>query len=370
MERGGVTVSPDDPGARALTGLRGAAALLVMLHHFILHQPIALHWAVAGFLERGYLAVDLFFVLSGFVMARAYGGWFKLDAGWRTGMGAFLEFVLRRVARLWPLHAAVVLAVLAQQAWSGSWTAWPRQIVSNLLMVQAWGLSQSVNVPSWSVSTEMAAYLLFPVLAAVALHGSRGAAWAALLGAAGLLVLSAMVMPLALDGRHGALDVHRNWSVLPVMRCLGGFTIGVLTCRMLRWPVAQSWLGRPACSALAAAALLACLVAGVPDLLLYILLPVLVASLQTGHGPLQALLLRPSMQHLGVLSYALYLVHYPILEALPQAYAPVAVQLLVFLLVSGIVAALAHWTIERPGRRAIRNAGWAVHARVAEALAR
>ena len=84
MERGGVTVGPDDrpddPGARALTGLRGAAALLVMLHHFILHQPIAPHWAIDGIVLRGYLAVDLFFVLSGFVMARAYGGWFRADA--------------------------------------------------------------------------------------------------------------------------------------------------------------------------------------------------------------------------------------------------------------------------------------------------
>ena len=86
--------------------------------------------------------------------------------------------------------------------------------------------------------------------------------------------------------------------------------------------------------------------------------------------PLQALLGRPSIHLLGVLSYALYLVHYPILNALPRAYAPAAVQLVVFLLVSGAIAALAHWTIERPGRRAIRNAGWAVHARVAEALAR
>ncbi|MBC7799876.1 MAG: acyltransferase, partial [Gemmatimonadaceae bacterium] len=163
---------PLDTGAEALTGLRGAAAVLVMVHHFTLRDP-ASPAPLQTLFTHGYLAVDLFFVLSGFVMARAYGDWFR--GGWRSGAGAYLTFMSRRVARLWPLHTAVVLVLLL----IGTPT-WPLMVATNLLMLQAWGFSQALNTPSWSVSTEMAAYALFPLLATVALHRGRGLAWAAL----------------------------------------------------------------------------------------------------------------------------------------------------------------------------------------------
>ena len=68
--------------SRALTGLRGLAALLVAAHHASLHftgggtLPV-----VSGLLRRGYLGVDLFFVLSGFVMSMVYGTWFARARG-------------------------------------------------------------------------------------------------------------------------------------------------------------------------------------------------------------------------------------------------------------------------------------------------
>ena len=65
------------PESRALTGLRGLAAMLVLLHHFTLQVgPDLAPPLLRGLLRKGYLGVDLFFVLSGFVISMVYGRWF------------------------------------------------------------------------------------------------------------------------------------------------------------------------------------------------------------------------------------------------------------------------------------------------------
>ena len=82
---------------RALTGLRGVAALLVALYHI---NP---NWiaptATGRFVGKGYLWVDLFFVLSGFLLAMNYARLFA--GGW--SLRAWLDFLLHRVARIYPL---------------------------------------------------------------------------------------------------------------------------------------------------------------------------------------------------------------------------------------------------------------------------
>ncbi len=88
---------------RALDGWRGHAALLVVLHHIEIHGW--LYWAAAG-AHNGWLCVDFFFVLSGFVIAHSYGD--KLADGARIK-----DFVIRRLGRLWPLHLIMLCAMIA-----------------------------------------------------------------------------------------------------------------------------------------------------------------------------------------------------------------------------------------------------------------
>ena len=97
----------DKPEIRALTGVRGMAACLVAIYHFSPTKDMApgpLHNSVG----RGYLWVDLFFVLSGFVIALNYGHLFASGFS-RT---AFATFLTRRVARIYPLYLAVLVAGL------------------------------------------------------------------------------------------------------------------------------------------------------------------------------------------------------------------------------------------------------------------
>ena len=90
---------------RSLTGLRGVTAMLVAAYHFYPVQSPLLSRTVGRF----YLWVDLFFVLSGFVMALNYGRMF------RDGFSgeAFGEFLLRRLARVYPLYIVVLVLQVA-----------------------------------------------------------------------------------------------------------------------------------------------------------------------------------------------------------------------------------------------------------------
>ncbi len=355
---------------RALTGLRGVAALLIVVHHYALLQssfPPALHNLAHG----AYLAVDLFFVLSGYVMALAYGHWFTPTTGWPhhglTGLAAYIEFILRRLARLWPLHAVVVLTLLAQDYLLDRWMAWPKLIACNLLLVQGWGISQSINPPSWSISTELAAYLLFPLLSALVLHGPQWKAWAALAAAAGLLVIAVTLASDTGLGRRGALDIHENWSVLPLLRCLGGFTIGLVLFRAVRAARLSRLLAQPWTGPAIAASVLAMLGLRAPDLLIYPLLPVLVAAVHLGVGRMQRVLASSWPHRLGVLSYALYLVHYPIIAAVPSGLWPSPYSFVACLGISLGVASGAHRLVEWPARLGLRRLVAQVQARLAYA---
>ena len=332
---------------KALTGLRGVAAVWVVLHH-LCRVPGYEVPVLQGVLLRGYLAVDLFFVLSGFVLSLAYGDWFR---GWPRP-GALAAFLARRVARLWPLHAAVVLAIAAWQMISGTVPTLPRMVAASLLMVQAWGVSGSMNVPSWSVSTEFAAYLLFPLLAAAVLHGGRAGALAGLCAAAGLLGLAVALGSARAAERIGPLDIANNWSLLPLLRCLGGFTMGMVAYRASRVPRVAALLRRPRVATAACMALLAALAAGVGDLALYPLLPLVVAALAAGGGGAARLLATAPLTWLGTVSYALYLVHYPLLR-LSAGFVGLLHPIVATLPPLIAAAWLAHVAVEVPGRRLV-----------------
>src|SRR5690348_13363894 len=85
---------------RALDAWRGICALLVAAFHF--PSPGAIH--TSQVVQHAYRFVDFFFVLSGFVIAHAY----------RRSLenGELLPFMVRRIGRLWPLHAATLAALI------------------------------------------------------------------------------------------------------------------------------------------------------------------------------------------------------------------------------------------------------------------
>ncbi|HWX34972.1 MAG TPA: acyltransferase, partial [Steroidobacteraceae bacterium] len=141
----------------ALTSLRFLAAAAIVYHH------VMGAWAFPRVPQFHFAqGVSFFFVLSGFILTYRY----PVLRDWRE----IRRFWLARFARIWPAHAtSLVIVVATATAILSSFdgTNLPFYVATNLLMVQSWIPSKaavSLNGPSWSISTEFAFYLMFPLL--------------------------------------------------------------------------------------------------------------------------------------------------------------------------------------------------------------
>jgi len=355
-----VVVKNARPELRALTSVRGIAAWLVVLYHIRLSMAFAPRWLIAGF-AKGYLAVDFFFLLSGFVIWLTYGERLR-----REGFAGAPAFLKRRVARVWPLHlvmltGAAALALLLLVTGHAAPRVFPfEQLPLDLLMIQNWGLTDHLawNVPAWSISVEFAAYLLFPLLA-LAIDWRRLPTALILAALALLFVLLHGVMSWA-----GAATMGQLIARLGLVRCLVEFTAGTALCAL--W---LRWAGQPVRWAIAAGALAAALLAGwltgalpetlaVPPAFAAGLIALALTSGIRGN-PLEARWLH----YLGEISYATYLSHFLLyftfkLVMVDDPYNVPPVLIALFLaLVLGSSIALYH-LVERPAQRAINRWRW------------
>ncbi|MGK7871312.1 acyltransferase family protein [Falsiroseomonas sp. E2-1-a20] len=342
---------------RPLTGIRGLAAVYVVVYHVLWPDSFQ-------FNRNGYLAVDLFFVLSGFVMAMSYASLFSGGFAWRN----FGIFLIRRLARVYPLFFLVTVAYgfammagvidldgLEPPVW---WT-----LLLNLLMIQAWGFGQSILDPLWSISTEWAAYLVFPLLATAFLFARWQVALALFVVAFLVLVgLAAAPKSTPTDWRSGPLDISWVGSPLPVVRCVAEFCLGLVAYRASGHRPIRDFAAHAAVAPVLALTLLLLLMLPDTDLIIVALLPLLMISLMHGTGPVQSFLGWRPIFILGELSYAIYLLH-PRLGSFYTKPAAVLAQWMewevawriCFIIVLLAGSWLAHLLVERPGRAAIRR---------------
>lgn len=160
----------------SLDALRGIAALSVVMYHWIhfFYVGTAPHYDISrapffGILylayTQGWLAVDIFFALSGFIFYRLY------SRAVAAGTISASSFALLRFSRLYPLHLTTLLVVALGQLWAMQMTgsyfvySWndARHFLLNLFFASAWGMERglSFNGPAWSVSVEISLYALF-----------------------------------------------------------------------------------------------------------------------------------------------------------------------------------------------------------------
>lgn len=156
----------------ALTSLRFFAALFVVFGHFTYYLQLPILPGVGTLLAESRLGVNLFFILSGFLLAYNYAPWFSEELA-LTG-----RFLWYRAARFMPLYllalvamTPISLATLGRLEPSIGLVDGPGLVVSwvlNALMLQAVeplpGLTLIWNEPAWVVSAAMVFYLLFPFL--------------------------------------------------------------------------------------------------------------------------------------------------------------------------------------------------------------
>lgn len=303
---------------KALAGARALPPLLIVLYHFCEgHHYSGLQW-LDRFLTRGYLWVEFFFVLSGFILTYRYGRRLGELLTWR-GYGAFLR---ARLARLYPLHLFILLLILAMviglramahaDGYISIFDLRYHQDVStkgfilSLLLMHGWHTMDRLtwNSLSWFVSVEFALYLIFPAVLWLAMRGGRHRAMV-------LIVLGlGCVLGLLVILKHG-LDQTYDWGLV---RGLGEFMVGaglaVLFTRLEQKAI-PVWIHSGAQILLLAGLAASFVFTGWSHTFndIYTVLPMmaLVLALAFDKGVLaEALKVRP-LQRLGEWSYAVYL---------------------------------------------------------------
>jgi len=325
--QGGVRPAPPSPvlssrqELRALTGLRALAAFWVVLfhlrHQFLFAFPETGFWLRAP-LVSGYLGVDLFFVLSGFVISYCYA-----DTLAKFSWQRYLAFLWARLCRIYPVHLFALITVLVLSTglvegvhFAKSSNSSTEAFVENLLMTHAWALPvvKTWNYPAWSISSEWFAYLFFPAFLVLTLRLRKPSAAAlftfALLAGAGLLYW---------------LTEYRNHSAYAMVRIVVGFSLGCILWHLYRagtgadmpWGVIV-----PTCFAgTIVAATMWHASALRPIVWAPLTLAAVVYGLAWGNGVLARWLGRPFMVYWGRLSYSLYMTHWICLHVI-ESYWP------------------------------------------------
>lgn len=340
-----------------LTGVRAFAALWVVLHHLHLGPGRALE--LPGFVETfcavGYLGVDLFGFLSGFVIAHNYA-----ERLARPAPGAASRYLWLRLVRIGPLHWLALGALLAARIGLDGFDGRGERLyrvgdfAQQVLLVHGWGFGRLAwNLPSWTVSSEWLCYLLFP-LAAPWIAGVRDGR-RAIGHAAATFATTAVVLIAA-----GHPDFNATTGA-GVWRIAGEFLAGCWLQRAWAAGFGRGWPWARIVPLLLVAAVAFGAFAVAPGLVACF--GAVVLGLAYERGFLARLFSRPSLVFLGDSSYAIYIVHWPVLRLLAWAtpvggldgaalWREVAWQLAAIVAI-GIAA---HVLIDDPIRRRLR--GW------------
>src|SRR5262252_7883490 len=215
----------------ALTGARFFPVLFIVIFHYHEWYGYTGQYWIDLFVVKGYLWVEFFFSLSGFILYYVYGR--RLAA--RFDLRAVGAFLAARISRIYPLQLATLLAALileldrritASREAGLSIFDMPVSdgrtvltFLSNLFMVQAWNLNTDLtwNPPAWFVSAEFFLYLVCPVL--LLLVGTAFGWRSVVLAVASVGLLDALA---STSGRGLDMSVHNG-----IFRGLAEFTIGL-----------------------------------------------------------------------------------------------------------------------------------------------
>ncbi|MCV7359853.1 acyltransferase family protein [Mycolicibacterium fluoranthenivorans] len=364
---------------KALTGLRIFAAVWVVLFHFrpLLHEAAPnFSEALAPILNVGAQGVDLFFILSGFVLTWTYID--KMGKNWSTR--ATLHFLWMRLARVWPvylvtLHLAALWIIFtlyvghipSENVGTLNAVSYIRQLFLVQLWFQPFFDGTSWDGPAWSISAEWLAYLLFGGLVLIIFRMARATRARTLLWLAFAVTLPPVMFLLATG------HFYTPWSWLP--RILLQFTAGAIACAAVR-RLNPSDRTRTL-AGIAGVVLVVAMVGAlywfdahpIPDVIdsggvLDLLFVPLVVTLAIGTGTLPSLLSLRVLTYGGQISFSLYMVHeivhtawnWAVLQFELTLAGPAGTWMLlgVFAVAFAAAAALYHF-IEEPARRWMRR---------------
>jgi peptidoglycan/LPS O-acetylase OafA/YrhL len=347
----------------SLTGLRTLAAVWVVIFHFkdelLLFFP-NIPGPIFHFINTGWLGVDVFFVLSGFVISYNYASPFETFHA-----PTYWRYLWLRLARIYPLHVAVLAAyglLLVVASFGFGKINNPQDFtVSSLLtylfLIQAWGFGgEGWNRPAWSITAEWFAYLTFPITRA----------FTARLNTNGLIACSTVALLTVPLVAANATGVGANFINLARIIC--EFTTGCCLYWLYEKRVVQHWNWNviASISLLAVPAVaMACSSIGLIPYGATLPIGLMVYALTQARGGVSNWLASKSMVFWGQVSYAVYLTHLLTRSLLTRVLKPethtdanVLVKLgilLAFAAGIALVATVSYLWLEEPARKWMRR---------------
>ena len=215
---------------KSLTGLRGVAAIGVMFFHYFIFvhwvpDKISLQTAIIKSVNQMHFFVDLFFILSAFVMTLSYASYFDK----RIQRSDYKTYLLKRIARIYPLYLFNLICYLIVFGRNGLEI---KQLLINLLFFNIFFESKyNFNFVAWSLSVEFLAYLFFPLLFFL-LAKLKHFSYLALFFSVFLYFYSE-VSGISYVLSYDDLSVHsvtQNVSISgsnAIIRCLAGYLLGI-----------------------------------------------------------------------------------------------------------------------------------------------
>lgn len=342
----------------ALDSWRGLCALIVALYHV---KKLDGNIVGLAFIQHGWMFVDFFFVLSGFVICANYAERLKAQ---QIGIG---RFMLLRFARLYPLHLVMLAAVVIIEALplivpplvgifdSAPFSRTdesPGYVLANLLLVHAMGFTDrlSWNIPSWSISVEFWTYLIFAVVTVSAREKTLR-----------LIAVAAIIVLPILLGLFSPANLNATVH-LGLLRCLYGFAMGAVI-----WRLHQKFARFSTTSELVVAASVAGFVTmageGPFSLVAPYLFGAAVLVFAAESGAVSRALRWTPLQMLGVLSYSIYMVHGLIRTVVYKVAGGISgfeadLLCLIYLVIVVVASFVTYRLIEMPGRETARR--WAL----------
>ena len=311
----------------SLTSLRGLAAILVILLHFNVFCFALAPWdsPLDHFIQKGYLWVDFFFLLSGFIMMHVYSESFG-----NSIKNNFKTFMRSRFARIYPLHLFSFLCMVAFYFWyRANFILYPvdytntfniNGILTNLLLIQSMHVSNTLpwDSASWSISVEWWMYVVFPFLL---IPFRRITDWKKIFiffsVIAGYLFVIYYLYPISTitngtlepSVKH-TLDVTYDFGFV---RCFFGFLFGMLLYELYRISWGKKYLNKNITWLLTMALAIIVMTVSMPDFIpIIVFAAIILVSVYTEGVGKKLLGLKP-LTYLGDISYSLYLMHLPIM---------------------------------------------------------
>ena len=337
--------------------------MAVVLQHFSVTAGYATSVWIPSLVPHGYMAVDFFFVLSGFIMAYTYLHTFETK-----GLAAYGPFLLKRVARIFPLGIAVTTIIVCCGLFAGLWNHATMFIPSNALNdnlityviinlahLQGFLPQYNLNGPSGSISLEFAAYVLMPLLFIGCFHKSRLVALLMTVTSIGVLGWINFFVQDGLSSRFVLSDIGR---------VLAEFSLGLMVYRVYQKPSFLQSLGKDHWTWAVTALVIATSTLR-SDLSTALVCPLLVLTYSLNIGLPKRIMSMKIPYFLGTISFSIYLIHnllrdpaYELLRTLhpmPLSFS----QALVFAFGCSIAvipfAAASYFLVEKPGRTAFNR---------------